>query len=311
MCGEHIRITPARSSNRGSSPHVRGTLVAWRRLVERIGIIPACAGNTLVFWCLSRGSSPHVRGTLQISDIQWSAEGIIPACAGNTVHDVFSFACLRDHPRMCGEHHTTRAASAVDSGSSPHVRGTLIVNDFRPHVTGIIPACAGNTRKSGSTISQNWDHPRMCGEHVGAQPGTILRRGIIPACAGNTRSRCVCMVRRRDHPRMCGEHQTGGTDKVTCRGSSPHVRGTHCFVVCRYSVMGIIPACAGNTPASDAIYTCDRDHPRMCGEHAVCYAQGSGSLGSSPHVRGTPLVSQIAIPRIGIIPACAGNTDGQ
>ena len=46
----------------------------------------------------------------------------------------------------------------------------------------------------------------------------------------------------------------------------------------------------------------------MCGEHAFEKTTTKAAAGSSPHVRGTPVVSGHAECVAGIIPACAGNT---
>ena len=46
----------------------------------------------------------------------------------------------------------------------------------------------------------------------------------------------------------------------------------------------------------------------MCGEHSRKHIPRSIELGSSPHVRGTPLIRAMMAPHYGIIPACAGNT---
>ena len=106
------------------------------------------------------------------------------------------------------------------------MRGTLIVNDFRPHVTGIIPAYAGNTQIGNWSISPKRDHPRVCGEHCdvrvavfpsqGSSPrmrgtqkavcNTGQCDGIIPAYAGNTLTLNYGVTCGRDHPRVCGEH---------------------------------------------------------------------------------------------------------
>ena len=70
----------------------------------------------------------------------------------------------------------------------------------------------------------------------------------------------------------------------------------------------IIPAYAGNTTAAVKPDTCNRDHPRVCGEHSVVYARVAVVWGSSPRMRGTLHVGD-AIPDLdGIIPAYAGNT---
>ena len=151
---------------------------------------------------------------------------------------------------------------------------------------GIIPACAGSTRKHAQPKLQARDHPRMCGEHgnVGKAPTrqtgssphvrgapvsqSLLdcRAGIIPACAGSTCCRRASGCRPRDHPRMCGEHHINPENVGNCGG--------------------IIPACAGSTARLRTRSASTRDHPRMCGEHNGKNAVTIAAKGSSPHVRG-------------------------
>ena len=50
------------------------------------------------------------------------------------------------------------------------------------------------------------------------------------------------------------------------------------------------------------------DHPRICGEHPVEHDARGVSLGSSPHMRGTPGTFGLISSSTGIIPAYAGNT---
>ena len=172
------------------------------------------------------GSSPHARGTLSHRRMRGDGMGIIPACAGNTVGRlIVPFRCW-DHPRMRGEHRWQSIGNNGWRGSSPHARGTRSEQQAYEHDHGIIPACAGNTVSPTPTSRRKRDHPRMRGEHPcndflaalqgGSSPharGTHVyfvavknRRGIIPACAGNTRSRANCTCSCRDHPRMRGEH---------------------------------------------------------------------------------------------------------
>ena len=136
----------------------------------------------------------------------------------------------------------------------------------------------------------------------------ISRGGIIPACAGNTRVVEVAAGLVGDHPRVCGEHCAVSFAWAASVGSSPRVRGTQCERQFIAAVLGIIPACAGNTIwLIRAPYT-DRDHPRVCGEHYGRYSLPTASVGSSPRVRGTPTAVPTSRRRLGIIPACAGNT---
>ena len=91
-------------------------------------------------------------------------------------------------------------------------------------------------------------------------------------------------------------------------GSSPLARGTHrCPDFIRVGD-GIIPACAGNTPALPSELAQEEDHPRLRGEHPFFFGFGYFGLGSSPLARGTLFVDRHRRSQIGIIPACAGNT---
>ena len=110
---------------------------------------------------------------------------------------------------------------------------------------------------------------------------------IIPACAGNRCWNAQIRYVRRDHPRMRGEQVRYYGFPYPSPGSSPHARGTAGAHARVYGVVGIIPACAGNSTASKA-----RRFP---------------TTGSSPHARGTAERLHGTEFRDGIIPACAGN----
>ena len=73
--------------------------------------------------------------------------GIIPACAGNTYIGGESTECPRDHPRVCGEHEEDEYLIMRELGSSQRVRGTPSDSSGLLPRHGIIPACAGNTRR--------------------------------------------------------------------------------------------------------------------------------------------------------------------
>ena len=91
-------------------------------------------------------------------------------------------------------------------------------------------------------------------------------------------------------------------------GSSPRMRGTQsrCRPCMRRT--GIIPAYAGNTRPALARRSIARDHPRVCGEHSSRMLEKLASVGSSPRMRGTPVVPPAYPTFTGIIPAYAGNT---
>ena len=168
MRGEHADSAAAWMVATGSSPHARGTPPLSLPTSWLMGIIPACAGNTPTirpwsarWWDHPRmrgehaepilrqlrtaGSSPHARGTPAAAGRYFRRRGIIPACAGNTRLVLGERAGLGDHPRMRGEHALWPCAASATAGSSPHARGTRSVRGGMCPLSGIIPACAGNT----------------------------------------------------------------------------------------------------------------------------------------------------------------------
>ena len=94
-------------------------------------------------------------------------------------------------------------------------------------------------------------------------------------------------------------------------GSSPHVRGAHSQDEHKQRLAGIIPACAGSTRSRCVCMVRRRDHPRMCGEHPRSLRSGRVRRGSSPHVRGAPILGRRQSLAVGIIPACAGSTSSR
>ena len=161
------RRRPARA--RGSSPPARGALPVFGFQTCGVGIIPACAGSTSKHSlsatatrdhprlrgehfprrCGSSslsGSSPPARGARIDLLAGRSCDGIIPACAGSTGWKRISGRPRRDHPRLRGEHHFTRAPDSPCRGSSPPARGAPNRRSIDAAATGIIPACAGSTK---------------------------------------------------------------------------------------------------------------------------------------------------------------------
>ena len=126
------------------------------------------------------------------------------------------------------------------------MRGTVAYIPDHADGLGITPACAGNSRLSGSSMGVFSDHPRVCGEQtnasmpslgkVGSPPrvrGTAIPGssfevtvGITPACAGNSHRKGGGSSCEWDHPRVCGEQSTTVSGMTTSRGSPPRVRGT-------------------------------------------------------------------------------------
>ena len=351
MRGEHTVEGGHGSLPTGSSPLARGTPVCHFFILLQLGIIPACAGNTISLNLPLRssqdhprlrgehvqqgtvlrghsGSSPLARGTRPNLRTDLPCQGIIPACAGNTSMRRMIRLGSRDHPRLRGEHSTPSLTMLSWWGSSPLARGTHDGVEREDGEDGIIPACAGNTRRRTPSSSPDGDHPRLRGEHAatglfyesegGSSPlargtrddavrGTDAT-GIIPACAGNTPSSEPPLRGLQDHPRLRGEHAQQEDPRGPCGGSSPLARGTLRQRLECIAIPGIIPACAGNTNMSCARTDREQDHPRLRGEHSMTLLMRLIKWGSSPLARGTRDDPSHPQRPHGIIPACAGNT---
>ena len=170
-------------------PRMRGVYVPLRGLPpEAPGIIPACAGFTPgghsschtrgdhprmrgvypagARWCAcARGSSPHARG-LHGDDMRPLPEvGIIPACAGFTWPRRRARPWCGDHPRMRGVYNVEQDWIAFSRGSSPHARGLQPVDHVQESDLGIIPARAGFTTGTSSSLMVTTDHPRTRGAY--------------------------------------------------------------------------------------------------------------------------------------------------
>ena len=319
------------SHSRGSPPRARGTPCRGQRPAGRLRITPACAGNTGPRSVRSgggadhprvrgehgyrgsgrssySGSPPRARGTLSQVALLQQVCRITPACAGNTRRRRSGHGRQRDHPRVRGEHETSRFHEATMNGSPPRARGTHPDPHQGTGGEGITPACAGNTAGHTHTRSTLPDHPRVRGEHwfprasphrrSGSPPrargtrdrgrGRPAARRITPACAGNTPLRSPPAGPDADHPRVRGEHTAPASPRTRGGGSPPRARGTHDEAGDAVDDGRITPACAGNTAGS----------PCNC----------AAVRGSPPRARGTPAQLSLCLGQIGITPACAGNT---
>ena len=149
----------------------------------------ACGEHELLYenYDVTLGSSPRLRGTLIAVYCSGLTVGIIPALAGNTVSHLWSPPFRWDHPRACGELCQSSVVSSFPVGSSPRLRGTRWVKWRQYSRVGIIPALAGNTGSMASLIMSPWDHPRACGEHMDATTSRTDEVGSSPRLRGTLR----------------------------------------------------------------------------------------------------------------------------
>ena len=107
---------------------------------------------------------------------------------------------------------------------------------------------------------------------------------------------------------MRGEHFLADKPTRGTGGSSPHARGALTNTQGIKVGSGIIPACAGSTPAVVPARLAHGDHPRMRGEHRGPERPRLPARGSSPHARGALAPHWPPRDARRIIPACAGST---
>ena len=154
---------------RGSSPRMRGAPLEADPSASGHRIIPAYAGSTQTrtivdraSWdhprvcgehmfnraipLIDRGSSPRMRGARLLVRGHLETIRIIPAYAGSTLLGVYPACASPDHPRVCGEHERGQSGERFQRGSSPRMRGALIIGGGCVAGVGIIPAYAGSTR---------------------------------------------------------------------------------------------------------------------------------------------------------------------
>ena len=194
---------------------------------------------------------------------------------------------------------------------------------------GITPAYAGKSCTGINYVVQERDHPRVCGEKLywhqlrctgagspprmrgkDADPHTKLRRyGITPAYAGKRAWFSYCGCQDRDHPRVCGEKALSTFSSRKNSGSPPRMRGKEPDTIITELTDGITPAYAGKRVPRVYGPSVPGDHPRVCGEKAVCWPLVWIIWGSPPRVRGKAVAIFRQLHHGRITPAYAGKSD--
>ena len=210
---------------------------------------------------------------------------IVPARAGFTVSKSVTQVWHWDHPRSRGVYMMSRYVLSNGTGSSPLARGFRLTRKKHTEAFRIIPARAGFTKDARGLSPSHRDHPRSRGVYLftepiieeipgssplarglpGCPPRASLCVGIIPARAGFTRACAPGLALRPDHPRSRGVYIAALVAGLAWFGSSPLARGLHGGDCASASVLGIIPARAGFTDATNKFKNTLKDHPRSRG----------------------------------------------
>ena len=175
----------------------------------------------------ARGSSPLSRGIRVRLSVWRDRIGIIPALAGNTPVSGAVARPTGDHPRSRGEYPCVAWVHFLPQGSSPLSRGIHPADCPGRWSSGIIPALAGNTgTRNRIPLRRPGSSPLSRGIRIPYVRTTEIT-GIIPALAGNTACWREVSLNASDHPRSRGEYPHIPHQRPVDQGSSPLSRGIH------------------------------------------------------------------------------------
>ena len=133
---------------------------------------------------LRLGSPPPMRGKDQKAQVPIQRTRITPAYAGkSSVCRILKTPC-GDHPRLCGEKHSTLVIRSRRLGSPPPMRGKVAHNANIVNWNRITPAYAGKRISTIRTYSPGWDHPRLCGEKKNSMQSAMAESGSPPPMRG-------------------------------------------------------------------------------------------------------------------------------
>ena len=193
------------------------------------------------------GSSPLMRGKAYEGAERSGATGIIPAHAGKRSVYHHALKSTKDHPRSCGEKPIMPVSQPKNEGSSPLMRGKVLLD---VHYMGCYEdhprSCGEKNFLPGVSAARRGSSPLMRGKALAA-PARREARRIIPAHAGKRHFQSHPDKEYQDHPRSCGEKANLPGVNGILLGSSPLMRGKDSWLIGIIQLVGIIPAHAGKS----------------------------------------------------------------
>ena len=143
--GETSRLRPARRRLRDHPRSRGGNLIEGTGMIHGLGPSP-----------LTRGKPPGTRESRE-------RLGTIPAHAGETMRAAWWLQSCGDHPRSRGGNGMPPCARMPAKGPSPLTRGKRLDQLVDSCLRGTIPAHAGETRCPCRMVLSTTDHPRSRG----------------------------------------------------------------------------------------------------------------------------------------------------
>ena len=133
----------------------------------------------------------------------------------------------------------------------------------------ITPAYAGKSIKIFRGLSNQKDHPRLCGEKRYCTQINPRHLGSPPPMRGKVDIDSPDFSRSKDHPRLCGEKQKLYLSVILIIGSPPPMRGKVLRMPEKSPQKRITPAYAGKRIDGKELVGDTTDHPRLCGEKSI------------------------------------------
>ena len=130
-----------------------------------------------------------MRGIFQPRSNATSYSRFNPAYAGNMLDDTYYDSADQVQPRVCGEYEVIQINIVSVIGSTPRMRGILILAINNIPIGRFNPAYAGNILSDTTFFKQSKVQPRVCGEYVAeifdefwGSGSTPRMRGIFSTC---------------------------------------------------------------------------------------------------------------------------------
>ena len=146
---------------------------------------------------------------------------------------------------------------------------------------------AGKTVYIGTVYDSTLEHPRVCGENWRSPRHRSRPGGTSPRMRENLGHATLSRVKGGTSPRMRGKPQADRSEVYPGRN---------------------IPAYAGKTPTHGLSPLAAAEHPRVCGENKPTGTWHSPVTGTSPRMRGKPILTERQGDQHRNIPAYAGKT---
>ena len=148
------------------------------------------------------------------------------------------------------------------------------------------PACAGKNRAwRYAGYCQEETPPRVRGRSCSSRWRHFIK-GNTPACAGKKALLLIFTQVRWKHPRVCGEERQADALPQGRQETPPRVRGRMYSVSIAFSMNGDTPACAGKNTKLGGSRSCQKKHPRVCGEEDIGKLDYRHGEETPPRVRG-------------------------